>query len=119
MSKKDLFEIGATQSSAKKNEHKVFIQRLEKNGYTIQSQDENEEKGLNNELISSTLETTLKPPMISLPFIKLEAKEVFGYYDYEQQLFEPLDNPKFQFSAYKKGAKLHNFNDPWDKFDLS
>jgi hypothetical protein len=118
MPKKDLFEIGATQSSAKKDNHKVFIQKLERNGYTIKSQDKNEEKGIDHELISRTLETVMAPPNISLPFIKLEAKEIFGYYDYEEQLFEVLDIPKFEFSAYNKGAKLHNFNDPWDKFDL-
>ncbi len=119
MSQKDFFEIGATQSSAKKDNHKMFIQKLESNGYTIKSQDKNEETGVNNELIARTLETVMSPPNISLPFIKLEAKETFGYHDYEEQLFEPLDVPKFEFSAYNKGAKLHNFNDPWDKFDLS
>ena len=119
MSKKDLFEIGATQSSAKTDNHKVFIEKLERNGYTIQSQEKDEEIGINNELIARTLETIMSPPTISLPFIKLEAKEVFGYYDYEEQVFEPLENPKFEFSAYNKGAKLHNSNDPWDKFDLS
>ena len=119
MSKKDFLEIGATQNSARTDEHKKFIQKLEQNGYTIKSQDEDEERGIDNELITRTLETIMTPPTISLPFIKLEAKEVFGYYDYEEQLFEPLDNPKFEFSAYNKGAKLHNSNDPWDKFDLS
>jgi len=119
MSKQDLFEIGATQSSAKKDDHKVFIQRLENGGYTIQSQNTNEERSVDDELISSTLETIMNPPMTSLPFIKLEAKEIFGYYDYEEQLFEPLDTPKFELSAYKKGAELHNSNEEWDKFDLS
>ena len=118
MSKKDLFEIGATQLSVKKDNHKVFIQKLERGGYTIKSQEENEEKGLDNELVSRTLETTLNPPMSSLPYIRLEAKEVFGYYNYEEELFEPLTNPKFELTAYKKGAELHNFNDSWDKFDL-
>jgi len=119
MSKKDFFEIGATQSSAKKDNHKVFIQKLESNGYMIKSQDKNEETGIDDELISRTLETVMTPPTTSLPFIKLEAKEIFGYYDYEEQLFEQLDTPKFEFNAYNKGAKLHNSNDPWDKFDLS
>lgn len=119
MSKKDLFEIGATQSSAKTDNHKIFIQKLERNGYMIKSQDKDEEIGIDNELISRTLETVMTPPTISLPFIKLEAKEIFGYYDYEEQIFESLNTPKFEFSAYKKGAKLHNSNDPWDKFDLS
>ena len=119
MSKKSFLEIGATQNSARTDDHKVFIQKLERNGYTIKSQDENEEIGINDELITRTLETIMTPPTISLPFIKLEAKEIFGHYDYEEQLFEPLDSPKFEFSAYNKGAKLHNSNDPWDKFDLS
>lgn len=119
MSKKDLFEIAATQSSAKKDNHKVLIQKLERSGYTIESQTENEEKGVDQELISRTLETTLKPPTSSLPFIKLEGKEIFGHYNYEEQVFQPLDIPKFEMKAYKKGAELHNFNDPWDKFDLS
>jgi len=118
MSKKDLFEIEATQSSAKTDAHKVFIQKLERSGYTIKSQDENEEEGLNNELISRTLETVMSPPTISFPFIKLEAKEIFGHYDYEEQVFQPLDIPKFELSAYRKGAKLHDVNAPWDKFDL-
>jgi hypothetical protein len=119
MSKKDFLEIGATRTSAKTDDHKIFIQKLERNGYTIKSQDENEEIGIEDELIARTLETVMTPPTISLPFIKLEAKEVFGYYDYEEQLFEALESPKFEFSAYKKGAKLHNSNDPWDKFDLT
>ena len=119
MSKKDFFEIESTQSSARTDSHKVFIQRLERGGYTIKSQDKNEEKGVDHELISRTLETVMSPPTISLPFIKLEAKEIFGHYNYEEQLFEPLDIPKFEFSAYKKGAKLTDFNDQWDKFDLS
>ncbi|MBT3349331.1 hypothetical protein HN954_01635 [bacterium] len=119
MSKKDYLEIEATQNSARKDSHKVFIQKLERNGYTIKSQDENEETGINNELVTRTLETVMTPPTTSLPFIKLEATEVFGYYDYEEQVFEPLTSPKFEFSAYNKGAKLHNSNDSWDKFDLS
>ena len=61
----------------------------------------------------------MAPPTISLPFIKMEAKEIFGKYDYEEQLFEPLKVPKFAFNAYKKGSRLDNSNDPWDKFDLS
>lgn len=119
MSKKDFLEIGATKTSARTDDHKIFIQKLEKNGYTIQSQDEQEEIGIENELISRTLETIMNPPSISLPFIKLEAKEIFGNYDYEEQVFEALHTPKFAFNAYKKGAKLNNANDPWDKFDLS
>jgi len=118
MSKQDFFEIGATQSSARTDDHKVFIEKLERAGYTIKSQDENEETGVNNELVSRTLETVMNPPTISLPFIKLEAKEIFGYYNYEEQLFEALDSPKFEFSAYKKGATLNDVNDSWDKFDL-
>ena len=119
MSKKDFLEIGATQNSARTDDHKIFIQKLERNGYTIKSQDEYEETGIDNELITRTLETVMTPPTISLPFVKLEAKEIFGHYDYEEQLFEPLSIPKFEFNAYKKGAKLNNSNDPWDKFDLS
>lgn len=119
MSKKDYSEIGATKSSARKDDHEIFIQRLERGGYTIKSQDENEETGLDQELVSRSLETIMSPPQASLPFIKLEAKEVFGYYNYEEQLFEKLDSPKFEFSAYKKGAELHNAHDNWDKFDLS
>ena len=118
MSKRDLFEIGATQSSAKKDAHRVFIEKLEQNGYKIQSQDTSEER-IDDELIASTLETVMAPPMTSLPFIKLEAKEVFGHYDDEEQTFELLESPKFEMRAYKKGAELHNFNDQWDKFDLS
>ena len=54
----------------------------------------------------------------SLPFIKLKAKEIFGHYDEEEQVFELLESPKFELSAYKKGAGLHDRNDQWDKFDL-
>jgi len=118
MSKKDFVEIGATRSSAKKDAHQALIQKLETGGYTIESQDENEETGVENELISLTLETTLKPPTTSLPFIKLKAKEIFGHYDEEEQVFELLESPKFELSAYKKGAGLHDRNDQWDKFDL-
>ncbi len=118
MSKQDFFEIEATQSSARTDDHKVFIEKLERAGYTIKSQDKNEEKGINHELVTRTLETVMSPPTISLPFIKLEAKEIFGHYDYEEQLFEALDIPKFEFSAYKKGATLNDVNDSWDKFDL-
>jgi len=118
MSKKDFFEIGATQSSARTDAHKIFIEKLERAGYTIKSQDKNEEKGVNHELVSRTLETVMSPPNISLPFVKLEAKEIFGHYNYEEQLFEPLAIPKFKFSAYRKGATLNDVNDSWDPFDL-
>ncbi len=119
MSKKDFLEVGTTQNSARTDNHKIFIQKLERNGYTIKHQDEHEETGLENELITRTLETVMSPPTISLPFIKLEAKEIFGHYNYEEQLFDPLNTPKFEFKAYKKGAKLNNSNDSWDMFDLS
>jgi len=119
MSKKDFSEIGATKSSAKKDAHQVLIQKLEQGGYTIQSQDESEETGLDNELVSVTLETILKPPTTSLPFIKLKAKEIFGHYHTGDEVFEPFDNPKFELSAFKKGAGLHDRNDQWDPFDLN
>ncbi len=119
MAKKSFVEIGATRSSAKKDAHQVLIQKLESGGYTIKSQDENEEMGLDNELISLTLETILNPPNTSLPFIKLKAKEIFGHYDENEEVFEQLESPKFELSAYKKGAGLHDRNDTWDKFDLN
>ena len=118
MAKKDLFEIAATVSSAKVDAHRDFLDKLQRNGYVIEKQETLEEKGVEHELISSTLQTILKPPRTSFPYVKLEAKQTFGFYDYEEQIFTPLEIPKFDLQAYKKGAELHNFNDRWDKFDL-
>ena len=110
-------EVGGTQSSAKMAEHRKTIQRFIDKGYEIESQEPEEEEGLGNELITKTLVTVLKPPMSQMPYIKFEAKEIFGHYNYEDQVFDEYEFPKFDLKTYKRGAGLNNFNDPWDIFD--
>lgn len=118
MSKKDLFEIGATQSSSQFDAHNAFIDKMIRNGYTIEHQEKKEEEGLDGELVARTKETVLKPPMSSLPYIKLEAREVFGNYNYTDETFLEFDAPKFELLAYRRGAELHQMQDPWDRMDV-
>lgn len=119
MSKKDLFEIGATQSSSAFDAHNEFIHKMTRKGYTIQSQKETEEKGLDMELIARQVETILSPPISALPFLKLQAKEIFGNYSFREESFSPYPHPKFELTAYKRGGELHEKDDPWDLMDLN
>lgn len=118
MQKRDLFEIAETQSSAKKDAYKALIDRLVRNKYTISHQESREERGLDQELFAQVEETIFQPPMSQLPIMKLEAREVFGYYNFETEVFTELTTPKFELKAFKKGAELHHRNDPWDAVEL-
>jgi uncharacterized lipoprotein YajG len=118
MSKKDLFEIADTQSSAQFEAHKAMIKKMQSNGYKISYHDKREEHGLDQELLAKVEETILDPPISSLPIIKFEARQVFGHYNFNDAVFKPLDTPKFELKSYKKGAELHQRNDPWDKFEM-
>ena len=113
--KYDMQEIGSTKSSAKMAAHKLVIQKFLKNGYTIKSQETETEEGLGNELISKTLITILDPVSTEHPIIKFEAKEIIGNYDYEEQVFEPRDNPVVNIRTFSKGADVKSFNDSWDQ----
>ncbi len=112
-------ETGDTRSSAKKDEHKRLIEKFLDKGYEIESQESEDEEGLNKELISKSFTTILSPSNSSLPTIKFEANEIFGNYDYEKQIFDAFEFPKFELNAYKKGSDLKTYNDPWDKLDIS
>ena len=118
MSKKDLFEIADTQSSAKKDDYKALIDRLLRNKYTISHQESRDERGLDQELLVNVEETVFNPPMSQLPIMRLEAREVFGYYNFDTEVFTKLNTPKFELKAFKKGAELHHRNDPWDQVEL-
>ncbi len=117
--KYDMQEIDDTKSSGQMSAHKAVIQRLIEKGYKIESQEDETEEGLGNELISKSLITILKPSSSQLPMIKLEATEIFGKYNYETQVFEAREAPVFNMKAFKRGADIKSFNDPWDSFDMS
>ncbi|MBT4937326.1 hypothetical protein HON22_05405 [Candidatus Peregrinibacteria bacterium] len=117
--KYDMEEINDTRSSGQMSAHKSVIERLLEKGYTIESQEDEIEEGLGNELISKSLVTILKPSTSQLPMIKFEATEIFGKYNYETQVFEPREAPVFNMKAFKRGADIKSFNDPWDSFDMS
>ena len=115
---RDMPEIGDTKSSAQMDQHKKLIQRFLDKGYTIESQEEDEDTGAGGELVAKTCVTILKPPSYELPYVKFEAQEVFGKYDDEAETFQEWDHPKFQLKAFKKGADMESENDPWDVFDI-
>lgn len=112
-----MHETGNTQSSAKMAAHKALIEKFLDQGYEIQIQETKNEEGLKNELICKSLTTILTPPRKDLPQIKFEAKEIFGKYDYQEQIFESFEFPKFELLTFKKGADVKTFNDPWERLD--
>lgn len=114
----DLHEVIQKSSSAQMKEHLESLQKFLDHGYTIDDQQEEEETGLHGELLNVTIITTLKPPMVSLPMLKFEAKEIFGTYDFEKEAFKKWDAPKFELKPLKKSADVRDFNAPWQPFDL-
>ncbi|PCI25425.1 hypothetical protein COB57_01740 [Candidatus Peregrinibacteria bacterium] len=114
----DMNEIDSTKSSAKAAKHQAMIERFLSQGYTIESKDEKEERGLGNELISKTTTTILKAPSLAMPMVKFFAKEVFGNYDYEEQLFDDFEFSNFSTQVFTKGSDAKSFNDDWSPFNL-
>lgn len=118
MSKRSFEEIGETKSSAQYDAYKELLKKLIQNGYTVVDEHIHEDRGLDQELLATTTETFLDPPLSSLPMIRCEAKEIQGTYDFEKNIFTPLPVPKFELHTYKKGSEIHERNEPWDKIDL-
>jgi hypothetical protein len=95
-----------------------LVDKLIAQGYNKTDEEEDEEEGLDHEMISQTITVSLKPPNYDLPLVKLEGKEIFGRYDYEAESFEEWDNSAFELNAFKKGAGTDSFKDRWEKFEL-
>jgi len=99
-------------------EHLESLKKFLGHGYTIEDQQEEEETGLHGEVLKKIVITELKPPMVSLPMLKFEAKEIFGTYDFEKGVFNKWDAPRFELKSYKKSADVRAFNAPWQPFDV-
>ncbi|MBD3328646.1 hypothetical protein GF340_05085 [Candidatus Peregrinibacteria bacterium] len=112
-------EIGDTKSSAQMDEHKKTLQKFIDQGYKVESQEEKDEKGLGGELVWQGLVTVLVPPSSQMPQIKMDAREVFGHYNYQDEAFVEYDNPRFEVKAYTKGNSLSDFNEDWAPFDIA
>ena len=113
-------EIFRDSASRKMQQHKAMIQTFLDRGYEIESQEVEEDKGSEGELITNRITTVLKPTAdFSLPMIKLVAEEIFGSYHDDNEVFYAYDEAAFQLKAYKKGADIKSFKDPWQIFDLS
>jgi len=112
-------ELFRDSSSHQMKNHKAMIQTFLDRGYEIESQEKDEEQGAEGERVARSLTTVLKPTEnFSLPLIKLEAREEFGKYFDDNMEFFPHDTPKFELKAFKKGADIKSFRDPWVPFDL-
>lgn len=118
MSKKDLFEIADTVSSMQFDAHREMLKKLQSKGFVLDHQETKEELGLDGECVANVLESTFHPPISSLPFVRFEAREIFGQYNYTDETFNMFDVPKFEVKAFRRGAELHQRNDPWEVFDF-
>jgi len=116
--KKPAQELFSTPSSVKAGNHQTFVKSLLDKGYTLESQETEEDTGIHGEVISETLITIIKPPTLELPMLKFEAKETFGKYNYEEETFEEWEEAKFNVNSYKKSANFKHRNDPWQMLDL-
>lgn len=116
---REMQEVFRDSSSQKMQKHEQLIASFVERGYEVESQEEFEDKGAGNELISSRVVTVLKPVAdFSLPLIKFEASEKFGDYFDDNEEFFPYDEPRFELKAMRKGADVKSFRDPWQPFDL-
>ncbi len=111
-------EIGDTRSSARKDEHDRLIDKFLDQGYEIESEETEKEEGTDHEKVSNTVITVLAPPRAELPFVKFEAKEIFGKYDFMEETYEPYDFPIMKIRTFTKGSDLKSHGDPWDQFDI-
>lgn len=116
---KDMQEIFRDSSSQKMDKHHELIRKFLENGYEIESQDDFEQMGADNEMISTAVHTILKPKEnFALPLIKFEATERFGDYFDDNEEFFPFDEARFELKTFKKGSDVKSFRDPWKPFDL-
>jgi len=113
----DLHEVIQKSSSLQMKEHMESLQKFLEHGYEMEEQEEDEETGLHGELLKRTVTTVLKPATLSLPMIKFEAREIFGTYDFQKEVFKKWESPKFELKSYKKSADVREFNAPWQPFD--
>ena len=114
----DLQEIIRKTSSQQMKDHIAVIQKFLERGYKIESQEDSEETGLHGELLNSTLTTSLRPSVTSLPMVQFKAKQIFGTYDFGKGVFTKWEEPRFDIKMYKKSADIKAFKDPWQGVDL-
>jgi hypothetical protein len=116
---KGMQEIFRETSSQKMTKHYTMIQSFLDRGYEIDSEEEFEDKGGDNELIAYRLVTILKPISdFSLPLLKFEAAERHGEYFDDNEEFFPFEESRFEMKAYQKGSGVKAFRDPWRPLDL-
>lgn len=116
--KKPAQELFSTPSSVKMGNHQTFIKSLLDKGYTLESEETEQDTGIHGEVISETLITVIKPPTLELPMLKFEAKETFGRYNYDEEAFEEWEEPNFSVRSFKKPADFKYRNDPWQILEL-
>ena len=117
---KGMQELFPQRSSELYKKHRAMIDKMLKNGYTIDPEFEKTdvEEGLKGELIRIIDTVVLKPPRIELPMIKFQATQTFGKYDFETEVYQKYDGAAFEQKAWKKSAELNAFNAPWQDFDI-
>jgi hypothetical protein len=117
---KAMQEIFRESSSQKMMKHYKMIRSFLDRGYEIESEEEFEDKGAQNEIIANRLVTVLKPISdFSLPMLKFDAAEIHGEYFDDNEEFEPFEESRFKMKAYQKGSGVKAFRDPWRPFDLA
>lgn len=116
---KGMQEIFRDTSSQKMMKHHDLIQSFLDRGYEIESQEEFEDKGADNEVIANRVVTILKPVSdFSLPMIKFEAAERHGDYFDDNEEFYAYEESRFELKAYQKGSDVKAFRDPWRPFEM-
>lgn len=112
-------EVFRDSSSLQMQKHLDLIQSFLDRGYEIESQEEFGDKGANNEDIATRIITVLKPvDNYDLPMLKFEATERHGDYFDDNDEFFAYEESRFEMKAYKKGADVKSFRDPWQPFDM-
>lgn len=117
---REMQEIFYASADDKFADHKKMIRKFIERGYKIESQEEDREEGVGQELIMKSLTTILVPidRLGQLPMIKFEAKAVYGHYDWDEEHFDAWDSANFKVIAFRKNADLRRKDEAWQVFDL-
>ncbi|MDF2379509.1 MAG: hypothetical protein P1V18_04815 [Candidatus Gracilibacteria bacterium] len=113
-------EVFRPTSDDKNKQHRAMIKKFLDRGYKVRSEETEEEIGVGNELIEVICVTILEPAdhTSKLPLVKFEAKETFGRYDWEDEVFDEWDESNFKVDVFQKSSDIREHNAAWESINL-